>query len=144
MTDESKPIEALHAEYCRLTGMPVALNMNRIYWWSIWRGRGNTIEDLRLVVEYLKNEMAQKPPRRWPGALKFSNLIVNEDRWEEDLNLARCWKRAQKPKSDAKARVLAAREQRVDAVDIPACTVTAKPIGDLIPKLLQQMRDAAK
>lgn len=82
MTDNST-ISNLHHEYRTLTGYDLGLDYWRERCWADWCSKGFTVEDLRLVVRWLKDGI-RKETRR-PGCLKFSNLIQQLDRFEEDL-----------------------------------------------------------
>lgn len=105
--DARKRIEGLHGLYVGLTGLQLRLDMQREQEWFWWLQRGFTEEDLRLVVGHLKRGIAAG--KRNPGALKFSNLIVPVDYFEEDLAEARARTRAHNTRPDVgKAEVLRA------------------------------------
>lgn len=88
MTTTESEIAALHEAYCKLTGQEgLPLRFDRQRWWYDWCRCGFTLDDLKLVVRYLKKGIADR--RRNQGALKFSNLIVQADKFEEDLFEAR-------------------------------------------------------
>jgi hypothetical protein len=87
-------INSVHALYCQLTGMPIRLDMAREHEWFEWLKRGFTQRDLRDLVAHLRQEI--RAGRRNPGCLKFRNLVVNLDYFEEDLAEARARSRVQK------------------------------------------------
>jgi hypothetical protein len=90
-------IERLHGIFCELTGQEgFSLRFGRDRVWWDWMRCGWGEEELRLVVRYLRRGIADG--RRNPGALKFSNLIGQPDRFEEDLAEARRVLGARKPK----------------------------------------------
>lgn len=79
-------INSVHKVFVELTGMPLVLTMGRIFIYEQWLLQF-TEADLRIVVPYIKKGI--KAGRRQPGALKFSNLIENPARFEEDLGMAK-------------------------------------------------------
>lgn len=87
MKDDTKSINALHSEYCRLARAQIALTTDRAYWWGAWVKRGFVIDDLQLVITAIRNGIKSK--RRYPEALKWSNLIQDLDKFEEDLALVK-------------------------------------------------------
>jgi hypothetical protein len=93
---DSAAIATLHHEYRHLTGHQLTLDFHRERVWWDWCQRGHDIEELRMVVAYLKFMI--KKGERFPGSLKFHNLIGNPDYFEEDLSTARA--HARKPKID--------------------------------------------
>lgn len=129
MTDETPIFRHLHGVYCQLANAQLVLTMERIYWWSHFKARGFTEADLRLVLRYLWHEI--KAERRRYGALKFSNLIQDVDRFEEDLFLARAWDRNYRPVPTSKQQTVAAWHP---AMTEPV-TPTARPISELIAAL---------
>lgn len=91
-------VQALHARYCAATAFDLALNYVRIRAWHDWLKWGDWNEaDLALVIGYLRRKIAAGD--RNPGSLKFSNLIEQPDRFEEDLALARSENRIRRPDS---------------------------------------------
>lgn len=139
MIDETPKATSIHSAYCRLAQADLTLTMDRLYYWNAWLSRGFTEADLRLVIRYLLHEV--KAGRRFPGSLKWCNLIQNADRFEEDLALARGWERNNKPAPTDKDRVLQAARP---VVGQPPAESTANHVGSIIPKLLEEMRKAAK
>lgn len=83
-------VRQLHDTYIARTGLEIVLNMARERLWADWLTWSSdtwTPDDLTLTIRYLKTEIAKS--NRNEGALKFSNLIGNPERFEEDLALAR-------------------------------------------------------
>lgn len=83
-------VRQLHDTYIARTGLEIVLNMARERLWADWLTWSSdtwTPDDLTLTIRYLKTEIAKG--NRNEGALKFSNLIGNPERFEEDLALAR-------------------------------------------------------
>ena len=97
MTPDQKAahITDLHAHYCAKSGFDMILNdCRRRLWWD-WCGFSSwtwTRDDLGRVISYLVSQI--KIDKRNDGALKFTNLIGQPDKFEEDLALA---KKAAKP-----------------------------------------------
>lgn len=106
---KASDVEAMHGLYCELTGQQgFGLRFGRDRVWWEWMQNGWGEDELRLVVRYLRKGIAEG--KRNQGALKFSNLIGQPDRFEEDLLEAR--------------RVLNARPRK------PATIVTTQRTGD--------------
>ena len=82
-------LRGLHDAYCARTGFDLRLNMARELSWQRWlafSGFTWRVPDLARVIGYLRSEI--KKGTRNAGALKFSNLIEQPDRFEEDHALA--------------------------------------------------------
>jgi hypothetical protein len=118
-------ISGLHAIYCAMTGFNLVLHTGRVHEWHYWIKRGWTKADLQCVIAHIWRGI--KKGERNMGALKFSNLIGDLDRFEEDLAMARALVR--KPVSDsARASVLRAtsRSSEPPSKDsVPMATVIA-------------------
>jgi hypothetical protein len=97
------PIESLHRAYVQLTGLDIRLDMARESDWFLYLKKGFDQDDLRLVIAHLKKGI--QSGARNPGALKFRNLIVQLDYFEEDLAQARAEARIKKP-DRARASIL--------------------------------------
>jgi hypothetical protein len=83
-------ITQLHDTYVARTGLDTLLNpMRQRMWfdWLQWSGRTWTPDDLTRTINYLKAEI--RTGKRNEGSLKFTNLIGQPDRFEEDLALAK-------------------------------------------------------
>lgn len=84
-------IPALHRAYVNLTGLDVALNMDRERVWFDWlhyrRDDPFTATDLGLVIAHLRRGIRDE--KRNPGALRFRNLIGNPDEFDEERAAAR-------------------------------------------------------
>lgn len=74
-----------HQLYCELTGQTLRLGFDRERLWYELLRQGFTLEEVRRVVTYLQREI--RLGRRYPGALKLSNLL-RLDRFEEDLHIS--------------------------------------------------------
>jgi hypothetical protein len=98
-------IVQLHHLYRQLTGLQITLDFSRENTWGYWCAKGWTAEDLRLVVAHIKNEI--RAQRRFPASLRFSNLVGQVDRFEEDLAEARARSRGSRV-DPARASVLRA------------------------------------
>lgn len=83
--DAGRILEA-HALYCQLTGQQLRLLYDRERAWYELLKAGYSLHDVRRVIRYLQREIRER--RRNVGALKLSNLL-QPDRFEEDLNIAR-------------------------------------------------------
>lgn len=128
-------IPELHSLYVSLTGQAIRLDMAREHEWYHWTLRGFTPDDLRLMVAHLKREIAAG--KRNHGALKFRNLIVNLDWFEEDLAEAKAL--ARRPKVDpARADALRA-TGRSPADPPPAAKSTAEIMA--ASKAFEQFRN---
>lgn len=136
MRDESPQLRALHGVYCQLAQAQLALTMTRMYYWSAFLARGFTESDLCLVLRYLWHEI--KAERRRYGSLKFSNLIMDIDRFEEDVQLARGWERNHRPAPSPKERVLA------QARPVACERVQAKENVRSVSEVIAAMREAAR
>lgn len=79
-------IASLHECYVRLSGFTIRLDAMRERSWFEFISAGFTFEDLRVVMKYLRKEI--NSGKRNLGALKFSNLVQQLDRFEEDLGMA--------------------------------------------------------
>lgn len=83
-------VKELHATYVARSGYEITLNMQRENAWREWCQFGDwkwMPEDLARVIGYLRAQI--RNDKRNDGALKFSNLIGQPDKFEEDLALAR-------------------------------------------------------
>ena len=138
-TEMTTSIEELHRCFVNLSGMDVPLNSWRTFQWEAWLAAGFTVADLMLVLAYLKTKIKFKERRI--ESLKFSNLIGNRDRWEEDLALARA-------EQNIAAKSKRPRPQWTRAASLtPAGADTAIRAGDKagsILDLVAQMRKAAQ
>lgn len=105
------PINDLHAAYESLTGLKLGLTMGRIYAWEVWLTRGWTAADLQMVVRALVGKA--KAQNRQP-CLKFSRIVEDLDRFEEELAEARARHRTMRTTPD-KARVLRASGRAAEA-----------------------------
>lgn len=84
-------VRVLHEAYEQLSGMQVPLRFNREASWVYFAQAGFTLEDLQAVITRLADQV-RKGFRR-PECLKFSNVVEQLDRFEEELELIRAEKR---------------------------------------------------
>lgn len=97
-------IARLHSRYIDLTGRRIPLDAGRESDWFLWAKKFDE-SDLVTVVNHLQRRI--KEGVRRPECLKFSNLIIMTDYFEEDLAEAKA--QARKPVvNQAKASVLKA------------------------------------
>lgn len=126
-------IQQLHELYRELTGLVIRLDMARERDWFEWRKRGFGKAELALVVRHIKAGI--RTGKRYPGALKFSNLIGMPDRFEEDLAQARAEGRkvAARP-SPGRAAAVRASGREVSTEGKPAesaAVVSQRALDDL-------------
>lgn len=91
-------IQEIHSAYCLATGFKIRLAYDREHAWYQFIKDGFTKDDLLLVIVWIQNEI--KSERRREASLLFRNLIVQLDRFEEDLSMARS--HARKPVKTAR------------------------------------------
>lgn len=121
---DAAQVEKLHGIYCKSTRMEIQLTHDRIYYWWQWIKRGFTVEDLVMVLGYLRREIANR--KRNPGALKFKNLVCDTEGFEEDLAMVRAANRPRKPATvqrtqqigDINRTVEVPREDEDDSIDV--------------------------
>lgn len=82
-------VRDLHAHYCARSGFDIMYNMLRENAWKEWLqfcdwqwGK----EEISRVIFYIRSEI--KRQKRNEGALRFSNLIGDPIKFEEDLGFA--------------------------------------------------------
>ncbi|HOC56631.1 MAG TPA: hypothetical protein PKI20_13495 [Verrucomicrobiota bacterium] len=129
-------IRALHSAYVLHSGLAIGLDMYRERVWFEWLRRGFTLEDLKLVIRYLRAGIRDGQRNR--GALRFSNLIAQPDRFEEDLAEARAQARPRHA-DPARAAVLRASGRPGDPAGAPA-----KAAGQIAAKIVSDPVAAAK
>lgn len=134
MTPPLPEITRLHAVFCAITGAELRLGLGefmRERGWADYLRAGFTEADLRLVIAYLQRQI--RCGDRRPGALKWSNLIGDLSRFEEDLQLARAAHRVKAP--TAQERVRALRERPINGIQAGANQSNTKSVGELIAAL---------
>lgn len=87
---DKEQVAELHAVYRSMTGMDVQLRFNREASWVYWVQAGFRQEDLVAVLKRLL-AMVRNGDRR-PECLKFSNVIEQLDRFEEELAMIKAEK----------------------------------------------------
>jgi len=136
MTITESEIAALHEAYCKLTDQPgYPLRFNRQHNWYHWCQCGFTLDDLKLVIRYLKRGISNG--KRNPGALKFSNLICQPDRFEDDLFEARRVLNVRKPRPTLVEKEIRAGDLRILA-EVPAPDATVN-VGDIFKQIRQAL-----
>lgn len=106
MITESE-VSLLHSCYQKMTGFNIPMRSlcdTRRLGWQKFLAEGHTLAELESVIIYLKHEIREQ--RRNIGALRFSNLILDLDRFQEEAELASGWKRNYKPAPTARERVV--------------------------------------
>lgn len=89
ITNAPAHVRGLHDHYCARSGFPIMYNMVRENVWKDWLqfcdwqwGK----DEISRVVFYIRSEI--KRQKRNEGALRFSNLIGDPMKFEEDLGFA--------------------------------------------------------
>lgn len=77
----------MHKTYCELSGMDVLLRFDRTSAWMQFMRENFTKNDLVAVLERLRI-LVKKGDRR-PECLKFSNVVEQLDRFEEELAMVK-------------------------------------------------------
>lgn len=149
-TANDTEIAALHRLYVSATGYGISLDMTRENQWSLWLhiarqaiacaevpaeyGPAAALSD---VIDWLRCEI--RAQRRNIGSLRFSNLIGQPDRFEEDFAAMLAQKRAaaRRPPPN-RASVLRA-TGRPEQDDPPP----ARPSVEVVDAMLSQLRAAA-
>ncbi len=96
MIDITPPLASIYAIYCNITERALLMTSRHLWAWEIWKAKGFTEDDLRLVVCHIKNLI--KLNRRRPESFRFHLLVEDTDRFAEDLAEARAAARI--PKMD--------------------------------------------
>ena len=81
--------ERLHSTYCEMTGLHIRLAMGRDRLWFDFAKAGFTLDDLRLVIGYIKKDISKDRAIYRMESLRLLNLIGRLDEFEERLALAR-------------------------------------------------------
>jgi hypothetical protein len=114
--------------------MPLTMSLH--YAWSAWKVHGWTEADLELVVRHIKNLIKQD--RRRPESFRFNNLIMNTDRFMEDLVEAKAYARIPvKTPRDHALESIGRKEPVKENVRTPASILAA----DKALKQLLEFRD---
>lgn len=79
--------QSFHAHYCSLTGFDRPFTIQMRYKWERWLFEKYTLDDLSLVIKYLKRKIKQN--KRELASLAPRNLIEDTERFADDLVLAR-------------------------------------------------------
>jgi len=114
--DMRERILALHGRYVDLTGYPLNCTPPREWAWFEWIKGGFTAADLEIVIRHLNRGI--RAGQRYPAALRFSNLIGDLERFEEDLAMAKAVSRKSAP--TARAQILSDTGRPPDSDAAPA------------------------
>lgn len=149
-TSDNTEIAALHRRYMDLTGYALRLDMARENAWGLWLHYAreaircveapagySPAQALDDVVGWLRGEI--RAQRRNVGSLRFSNLVGQPDRFEEDLSMMLAQRRAadRRPPPN-RASVLRATGRPEQEEPPPAA-----PAAEAIERMLSQLRAAA-
>lgn len=107
--------------------------------WVRWINAGFLLHDLEVVIVWLKRRIREG--KRDVGALRFSTLIGETSRFEEELSLAQAEMRNCHSPATSKERVI---QQARPTLSEPKVEENTKTTSSLIPKLLEEMRKAAE
>lgn len=131
MITESQ-VSVLHTAYQKLTGLKlplIAVCDARRLAWEHFIAAGHSLKELETVILWLKGEI--RAERRQPGALRFSNLIEDLNRFDEELSFAQAETRNAKPPPTPKAVV----QQQWSKTATEPVRQTARPIAEYIADL---------
>jgi hypothetical protein len=135
-TDMPAKIRHVHDFWCVATGQQLRLGICDAFRERAWFDfiqAGFTEHDVLAVVTHLRREIGNGT--RNPGALKFSNMIAQLDRFEEDLEVAKATARNRKTAPTPRERVLEQARPTVVPMTPKDAQITAKPVGELIAEL---------
>lgn len=133
MQTNTPEIAELHRYYCELYGTDsreFPLTMSRIWAWDAWLGQGHTKEDLELVMNRIKAGVEKKT--RFPGALRFHNLIENHASFSEELSEAKAFQRNRPPPQTVKDRYVT--KPLGTAKPVAQVIAQSKDISELVRK----------
>lgn len=133
-------VQSLHTAYTQLTGLEIGLDFYREACWAAFISKGFTQDDLKMVIFSIKKGIETR--ERKPGALKFRNLIVNLDWFEEDLAEIRAKRRGHVPIDPAKAEVLRATGRSVTASNASTVTTVGAVLKKVAPELTEEGKKA--
>jgi len=132
-------IQALHAIYCRESGLKVRLTLGgRTDLWCEWLKAEFTQADLITVLRHIRAEVRAK--RRFPGSLTMGS-VLQPDRFEDLLELAKAQQRNYKPLTDRESVLKATGRQ----IEPPAQVKTPQailPDPKTFAEGLRKMREA--
>lgn len=133
----------LHAAYVEATGYAVRMDAIRERDCYEFLARGFTVANLHTVARYLHKGIREK--RRNLGCLKWSNLISQLDRFEEDLLEAQRVIRPRSAPVEVEKKVVTQDGviSRRDLVD-PAAAAEAATAGQILPGALRKFSEQLK
>lgn len=137
MKDHTAKLKEFHELYCSLTLRQVTFDMPALYRWEQWSARQWTIEDLHLVISYIKKKI--QAGERKPESLRLHNLI-DTSRFEDDLVDARG--RARGPRIDReKASVLRSTGREPDRKEKPVDSAAAAIERTKLASMLKEWKE---
>lgn len=131
MNTESQ-VSVLHTAYQKLTGLKlplIAVCDARRLAWEHFIAAGHSLKELETVILWLKGEI--RAERRHPGALRFSNLVEDLNRFTEELSFALAFERNTKPPPTPKAIV----QQQWSKTVGESVTENTRSVGELIAQM---------
>lgn len=137
-------ISALHSFYETTTGVKLECNYKRQCQWLEFIRAGFTADDLKLMIWYRRKTV--KEPRILASMLKFSFLVGQLDRTEEDIREALAMAK-NKPRRTDRTRVLEATGRSAEKKTEPktAAQVLAKvPLSEAGTKAFQEFKAFAR
>lgn len=132
--DIQAQIDLLDTTYQKLSGFRFKASgavTGREYAWAAYLKAGFNVQDLDTVLVSLNRKI--KEGTRFEGSKRFSTLVGNLDRMDEELGLALAEKRHVKPAITNRERVIA--QARPTVVQPRRDENTAKPISFYIEEL---------
>jgi hypothetical protein len=134
MTDSKQ----LLATWNRITGQWLEWRIHHEDVWGRWElfrvHQPFTESDLRLVLNYLLNQIKKKERR--PACLRFSRLIGDPDNFQEELILARQAKGIRAVRVDPERAAVLRATGRSDEVQQPP----AQPVSEVALNILRDFR----
>lgn len=133
--NELSKIQVCHDTFCQETGVKLRLGIGEYFreqTWARFIAAGFTDEDIRFVCRHLKAEVYKG--KRFPGSMRFSNLIERLENFEEELQLAK-GALIRKPKPTSLDRAMHQLRPTVAHITPDETRSTAVPISTLIENL---------
>jgi len=142
-TDLAAQISLLDLAYQKLSGFKFTAYQQRgvVNWrddsWHRFIKAGYGVHELEEVILWLKPGI--KAGKRNPGCLRFSNLIAQLDRFEEELGMCRAEIRNAKPEPTPKDRVLAQARPVVVKLTGSDISTSARRISEIITNIRKEI-----
>lgn len=128
-------VQAFHSAYCESTGIEISLRPEREMVWCAFIKEGFTIDDVRLVGEWLRSKVRRE--ERNVGCLKFTNMISRFDDFEQELALCKAEMRNFKPAPTEKDKTI--RAFRPETSELPA-KATARSSKAVIDSAIEELK----